>query len=100
VPWFKLPLTAEARVRVRVNACVSFGGQSGTGTGFSPSFSVFPASMIPPLLHTHLSPPHEVCNRSDQAAHYHTLGPKLGASSLTRYLAGAEERNVIYFCFT
>jgi hypothetical protein len=37
---------------------------------------------ISPLLHTHLSPPHEVCDSRDQAAHYHTLGPKLGSSFL------------------
>jgi hypothetical protein len=33
------PFSAEDRVRARVNLC---GGQSGTGTGFSPSPSVFP----------------------------------------------------------
>jgi hypothetical protein len=32
-----------------------------------------PVSIIPPL------PPHEVCDSPDQAAHYQTLGPKLGA---------------------
>jgi hypothetical protein len=44
----------------------------------------FPANIIPPLLHIHLSPPHVVCYRYDQAAHYHHLGPKLGASFLIR----------------
>jgi hypothetical protein len=41
-----------------------------------------------PFLHTHLSPPDRVWDSSKQAAHYHTLGCKLGASSLTRHLAG------------
>jgi hypothetical protein len=36
------PLTAEARVRSRVSPCVIYGVQIGTGTGISPSSSVFP----------------------------------------------------------
>jgi hypothetical protein len=35
------PLTAETRVRSRVGSCGICGGQSGTGTGFSLSTSVF-----------------------------------------------------------
>jgi recombinational DNA repair protein (RecF pathway) len=34
-------LTAEARVRDQVTACMICGGQSETATGFSPSSSVF-----------------------------------------------------------
>jgi hypothetical protein len=44
--------------------------------------------IITPLLHTHLSLPHEVCDIPDQAADHHTLCPKLGASSMTWHLAG------------
>jgi hypothetical protein len=36
------PLTAEARIRFRVGPYGICGGQSGTGTGFSPNISVFP----------------------------------------------------------
>ena len=36
------PYTEEARVRSRVGPCGICGGNSGTGTGLSPSTSVFP----------------------------------------------------------
>jgi hypothetical protein len=51
-----------------------------------------PASIIPPLLHTHMSPPHEVCDSSDQAAYYHHVGPKLGASFLTRHFGWKQNK--------
>jgi lipid-A-disaccharide synthase-like uncharacterized protein len=40
------------------------------------------------MLYTHLSLPHKVYDSPDQAAHYHTLDPKLVASSLTWHLTG------------
>jgi hypothetical protein len=48
------PLTAEARFRAEVNPCVICGGQSVTGTGFSPSSSVSPVDIIPSSLFTSL----------------------------------------------
>jgi hypothetical protein len=38
-----------------------------------------------------------VCDSPDRAAHYHTLGPKLGVSSLTRHLAGLEVKVVLVY---
>jgi hypothetical protein len=64
----------------------NFGSRSGTRAGFPQVLRFSPASIIPPLLQTRLSPPHDVCDSPDQAAHYHTLGHILEASSLTRYL--------------
>jgi hypothetical protein len=81
-------LTAKTLVRAQSNPCWFCGGPSGTGAGFSPFLCSPPLITISPFLHTHLSPPHEVCDSPDQAAHYHTLGAKLGASSLTQHLAG------------
>jgi hypothetical protein len=46
------------------------------------------------LLHIHLSLPHEVCDCSDQAAHYHNLGPKLGASLLTWHIGWKQKNKV------
>jgi hypothetical protein len=53
-----------------------------------------PVSIIPPLLHIHLSPSHEMCGSSDQAAHYHHLGPKLGASFLTQHFGWKRNKKV------
>jgi hypothetical protein len=44
------PPTAEAWVRARVSPFGFCGGQSGIETGFSPSSSVSPVSIIPPEL--------------------------------------------------
>jgi hypothetical protein len=54
----------------------------------------FPVSIIPPLLNIHLLPPHEVCDSSDQAGHYHHLGPKLGTSFLTRDFGWKQNKKV------
>jgi hypothetical protein len=51
------------------------------------------------LLHTHLSLPHEVCNSPDQAAHYHTLSPKLWTSSLSWRLDDLEVNVVLFLLF-
>jgi hypothetical protein len=55
-----------------------------------------PVNIIPPLLYTHESLPREVCDSPNQAACYHTLGPKSGASSLTPQLAGNKERKMAH----
>jgi hypothetical protein len=59
-------LTAETWVRVQVTPCGICGGQTSTRQGFLPSSLVFLLLVItPPLLHTLLLPPHEVCDSCD-----------------------------------
>jgi hypothetical protein len=36
------PLKAKVRIRSQISPCEIYGGHSGTGTGFSPSASIFP----------------------------------------------------------
>jgi hypothetical protein len=43
-------LTADARLDARVITCEICCGQSGSGTGFSPSYRFSPVSIIPPCL--------------------------------------------------
>ena len=52
VSWLR-PLTTEVRVRSQLSPCEICGGQSASGTGFSPSTFVSPVSIILPTLHTH-----------------------------------------------
>ena len=47
-------VTAEALFRSRVSPCEICAAQSGTGIGLSPAISIFPVSIIPAMLHTHL----------------------------------------------
>jgi hypothetical protein len=82
------PRTDQVRVRAHVSPCGFCGGQVALGR-VSPSSSVFLLLVItPPLLHTQLTPPHDVCDSPEQATHYHTIGQKLTALSLTRHLVG------------
>jgi len=55
-------------------------GRSGTEGGFSLKCVRFPLLIIiPPLLHTHLSPPSALRSNPDQTAHYHIFRlPSLG----------------------
>jgi hypothetical protein len=82
------PLTAEAQVCAQVDPCGICGGQSGTGLVFIRVLWFSHANH-----HSSIAPYSSITatwgvDGSDKAAHYHTLGPKLGASSLTRHLVG------------
>jgi hypothetical protein len=79
------PLTAEDRIRSRVIHVGFMVNKVTLGHVFLRVLRFSPASIIPPLLHINLSPPHEECVSPDEAAHYHHLGPKLGALFLTRH---------------
>jgi hypothetical protein len=92
--WFP---TAEIRIQPLVSSSEFRGRICDTGVVFLRVLPFPPLITIPPLLHTHLSPPHAVCDSPDQAEHYHTLGPKLRASSLTRHLPGLEVK--VVYCF-
>jgi len=46
--------TAVARIKSQASAYEICGGWSATGIGYSPSTSIFPFSIIPPILHNHL----------------------------------------------
>jgi hypothetical protein len=47
-------VTAQARVQAGVSPCEICDGQSGIGTGFSPSYPVFPCQYFSTIfLHTH-----------------------------------------------
>lgn len=68
------PVTARHRVETNVTYCEVCVGQSGNGAGLSSQFFDFPQTFfIPPLRHSHSALSAELCDRSDEAEHYHIL---------------------------
>jgi hypothetical protein len=67
IRWF---LTAKTRVHTRMTWREFRGGRRGNGAQiFRRVWGFSVANHNPPLLHTHLSPPHEVCHSPDHASH-------------------------------
>jgi hypothetical protein len=70
--WF---LNQEPQVQSQGTSRKFPGGRNHTGPTYLRVSLVSPfLNIIPPLLHTYLSPPTEVCDNPDQAAPYHILG--------------------------
>jgi hypothetical protein len=69
---YLMQLDTGIHLCVPVASCKFRGARIGTEAGFSSSFIDFLVIItIPPLLDTHPSQPHEVCDSPDQAAQYH-----------------------------
>jgi hypothetical protein len=76
VTQLRLP-TAEPLVQSRATSCEIRGGPSDTEAGVFSYFIRFPpvshhATIAP---HSSATPPPEMCDSPDHAAHYHILGP-------------------------
>jgi hypothetical protein len=70
--------------------------ENGTEGHLSPSsFGFFLLIIIPRLLHTHLSPPLEVCASLDQAAHYHVLRVTAAAFHFSGPERGCTQNNEV-----
>lgn len=77
------PLTAQNRDQSRVTLSNFRDGRSGTRADSSSSSSAYAANHHSTIA---LDSSTQVCSSPGQATHYHTIGAKLGSSSLTQYL--------------